>query len=100
MEWRSLFIGLLIGALIAVPLGMAHSGGFEVAERTGPCWGFGPMDGYMHGMMDDEMYAEMEEHRADGSFLEMHEEREEHMGSRWVQMHEYCEGIMGIEEEE
>ncbi|KUH34563.1 hypothetical protein APY94_01760 [Thermococcus celericrescens] len=95
MEWKSLFIGLLIGALIAVPLGMAHSGGFDVAERTGTRWGFGPMGGYMHGgmmgygmhgMMDDEMYEEIEEHMA------------QYMGDGWQEMHESCERYMGIEE--
>ncbi|NJE02862.1 hypothetical protein [Thermococcus sp. MV11] len=115
MEWKSLFIGLLIGALIAVPLGMAHTGGFETAERTGTRWGFGPMGGYMHGgmmgygmhgMMDDEMYEEMEEHMASGNFTEMHEEMEpvmeeymaRYMGDGWQEMHESCEKYMGIEE--
>ncbi|QDA31389.1 hypothetical protein FH039_06930 [Thermococcus indicus] len=113
MEWKSLFIGLLIGALIAVPLGMAHSGGFDIARKSGPRWGFGSMGGYMyggmmgygmHGMMDDEMYAQMGKYMASDNFTEMHkemeEEMEEHMGSNWAQMHEYCERVMGIEEDE
>ena len=116
MEWKSLFIGLLIGALIAVPLGMAHSGGFDAAERTGTRWGFGPMGGYgmhsgmmgygMHGMMDDEMYAQMQNYMASGNFTEIHEEMEsqmepymaQYMGGDWAEMHETCEKYMGIEE--
>ncbi|WP_301281844.1 hypothetical protein [Thermococcus aggregans] len=39
MEWKSLFIGLLIGALIAVPFGMAHGD-----------W-FGPMRGKAAGVL-------------------------------------------------
>ncbi|CAD5244404.1 hypothetical protein [Thermococcus camini] len=109
MEWKSLFIGLLIGALIALPLGMAHTGGFETTERTGTRWGFGPMGGYgMHGMMDDEMYAEMEEHMGDGNLIEMHDEMEsamedymaKYMGNGWKERHEACEEAMGIEEDE
>ncbi|NJE10480.1 hypothetical protein [Thermococcus sp. MAR1] len=109
MEWKSLFIGLLIGALIALPLGMAHTGGFETTERTGTRWGFGPMGGYgMHGMMDDEMYAEMEEHMGDGNLIEMHDEMEsamedymaKYMGDGWKERHEACEEAMGIEEDE
>ncbi|WP_297435418.1 hypothetical protein [Thermococcus sp.] len=108
MEWKYLFIGLLIGALIALPLGMAHTGGFETTERTGTRWGFGPMSGYgMHGMMDDEMYAEMEEHMGDGNLIEMHDEMEsamedymaKYMGDGWKERHEACEEAMGIEEE-
>ena len=113
MEWKSLFIGLLIGALIAVPLGMAHSGGFNIAERAGPRWGFGPMGGHgmgmmgygMHGMMDE--HEEMEDYMASGNFTEIHEEMEaemeEHMGVEWEEMketHEACERYMGIEEGE
>lgn len=105
MDWRSLLIGFIIGALIAVPLGMAHSGGFSVSERTGSRWGFGPMGGYgMHGgMMDEEMHDGMEEYMADGNFTEMHDAMEqvmeEHMGDDWKGMHEYCEKTMGIEDE-
>jgi len=105
MEWKSLFIGLLIGALIAVPLGMAHSGGFDIAEKTGPRWGMGMM-GY--GMMDE--HEEMGEYMASGDFAEIHEEMEaemeEHareMGVDWEKMkgmHEACERYMGIEDEE
>ncbi|ASA77639.1 hypothetical protein [Thermococcus sp. 5-4] len=104
MEWKSLFIGLLIGALIALPLGMAHTGGFEMAERTGPRWGFGPgMMGYGHAV-DGDMYAEMEEHMADGNFTGAHEEMESamegymarYMGAGWEERHEYCEGVMGV----
>ena len=111
MEWKSLFIGLLIGALIAVPLGMAQGGGFDIAEKTGPRWGFGPMGGYgMHGpmgygMMDE--HEEMEDYMASGNFTEIHEEMEaemeEHMGADWEWMrerHEACERYMGIEEGE
>jgi len=100
MGWKSLLIGLLIGALIAVPLGMAHSGGFDIAEKTGPRWGFGPM-----GMMDD--HEEMEDYMANGDFTEIHEdmeaEMEEHMAGNWQWMrerHEACERYMGIEEGE
>lgn len=117
MEWKSLFIGLLIGALIAVPFGMAHTGGFDIADRTGSRWGFGPMGGYMHGgmrgygmhgMMDDEMYAEMEEHMGDGNLIEMHDEMEsamedymaKYMGDGWKERHEACGEAMGIEEDE
>ncbi|AMQ19584.1 hypothetical protein [Thermococcus peptonophilus] len=112
MEWKSLFIGLIIGALIAVPLGMAHSGGFDIAEKTGTRWGFGPMGGYMHGgmmgygmhgMMDDEMYEQMEDYMASGNFTEIHEEMEpymnQYMGNNWAEMHEACEKAMGIEDE-
>lgn len=35
MEWKSLLMGFILGALIAVPLGIAHSGGFNMMERTG-----------------------------------------------------------------
>ncbi|NJE76142.1 hypothetical protein [Thermococcus sp. ES12] len=97
MDWKSLFIGLLIGVLVAVPLGLAHTGGFNVSgEDKDPHWGFGPMGGYMHGqgMMDE------------GAYIEMHEEMEEmeplmekYMGEGWKEMHEACEEAMGIEEE-
>ncbi|WP_232461704.1 hypothetical protein [Thermococcus pacificus] len=91
MEWKSLFIGLLIGALIAVPLGMAHSGGFDIAEKTDLRWGFGPMGGYgMHGgmmgygMIDDEMYAQMQDYMVSGNFTEIHEEMEAEMEEHMV----------------
>ncbi|RLF82447.1 hypothetical protein DRN44_04135 [Thermococci archaeon] len=91
MEWKSLFIGLFIGALIAIPLGMAHSGGFDIPERTGSRWGFAPgMTGY--GMMDENMHEEMEE--------EMEPIMEKYMGEDWKEMHEYCERAMGIDEDE
>ena len=103
MEWKSLFIGLLIGALIAVPLGMAQGGGFDIAEKTGPRWGFGLMGGYGMGMMDE--HEEMEDYMASGNFTEIHEEMEaemeEHMAGNWEWMrerHEACERYMGIEE--
>ncbi len=115
MEWKSLFIGLLIGALIAVPLGMAHSGGFDIAEKTGSRWDFGPMGRYgmhggmmgygMDGMMDE--HEEMEDYMAGGNFTEIHEEMEaemeEHTAGNWEWMrerHEACERYMGIEEGE
>ena len=51
MEQKSLLIGLIIGALIAVPLGMAHTGVFNSSR------GFGSMmPGHGMGMNDhDEM---------------------------------------------
>lgn len=110
MEWKSLLIGFILGALIAVPYGLAHSGAFDGDNRT--FWkGFGPMMGMGHGMgmmghsmMDEDMYAEMEEHMDEGNFTDMHEEMEkemeEHMGDNWKEMHEYCERVMGIEDEE
>lgn len=115
MEWKSLLIGFIIGVLIAIPYGLAHSGGFDVGEKTGSHWGFGPMGGHgmgmgmmgygMHGMMDE--HEEMEEYMADGNFTEFHEEMEkemeEHMGISWEEMkemHEACEKYMGFEEEE
>ena len=111
MEWKSLFIGLVIGALIAVPLGMAQGGGLDIAEKTGSQWGFDPMGGYgMHdgmmgyGMMDE--HEEMQNYMASGNFTEVHEEMEaemeEHMGADWEEMrgmHEACERYMGIEED-
>ncbi|WP_048152272.1 hypothetical protein [Palaeococcus ferrophilus] len=113
MEWKSLFIGLIVGVLVAVPLGMAHSGGFDVGEKTGSRWGFGPMGGHgmgmgmmgygMRGMMDDEMYEQMQDYMASGNFTEIHEEMEpymnQYMGNNWAEMHEACEKAMGIEDE-
>ncbi|WP_297509815.1 hypothetical protein [Thermococcus sp.] len=103
MEWKSLFIGLLIGALIAVPLGMAQGGGFNIAEKTGPRPGFGSMRSYGMSMMDG--HEEMEDYMAGGDFTEIHEDMEaemkEHMGLNWEEMrerHEACERYMGIEE--
>lgn len=101
MEWKYLFAGLLIGALIALPLGIAHPG-FGTAEKTDPRWEFGP--GMMpHGYADGDMYGEMEEHVAEGNFTEVHEEMEqameEHMSAAWEERHEYCERVMGIEED-
>ncbi len=105
MELKSLFIGLLIGALIAVPLGMAQGGGFDIAKKTGPRWGFGPRVMMGHGMMNE--HEEMEDHMASGNFTEIHggmeAEMEEHTaGNReWMrEMHEVCERYMGIEEGE
>ena len=102
MEWKSLFIGLLIGALIAVPLGMAHIEGFDIAGKTGPRPGFGPMGGHGMDMMDE--HEEMEDYMAGGNFTEIHEkmeaEMEEHTAGNWEWMrerHEACERHMGIE---
>ncbi|ALM75561.1 hypothetical protein [Thermococcus barophilus] len=114
MEWKSILIGFIIGALIAIPIGMAHTGTFDNEGKRGFWRGFSPMMGMghgmgmmgygMHGMMDDEMYAQMEEYMASGNFTEMHEEMEpimeKYMGSNWKEMHEYCEKAMGIEEDE
>ncbi|WP_087037060.1 hypothetical protein [Thermococcus litoralis] len=112
MEWKSLLIGFIIGALIAVPYSLAHSGGVD--EEGGSFWnGWGMMNGHgmgmmgyeMHGMMDE--HEEMEEYMTDGNFTELHEEMEkemeEHMGTGWEEMkemHEACEKYMGFEEEE
>ena len=102
MEWKSLFIGLVIGALIAVPLGMAQGGGLDIAEKTGSRWGFDPMGGYgMHGplgygMMNE--HEEMEDYMTSGNFTEIYEE----MGADWEEMrgmHEACERYMAIEED-
>ena len=110
MEWKSLFIGLLIGVLAAVPLGLAHTGGFNVSrEDKSAHWGFGSMGGYVHGPaahgmvgdMDD--HEEMEAYMEGGNFTEVHEEMEqameEHMSAAWEERHEYCERVMGIEED-
>ncbi len=98
MEWKSLLIGFIVGALIAVPLGIAHSGGFNMTERIG---GFGPMH---MGMMDDEMHDQMENYMKSGNFTGMHDEREpvmeKYMAGNWTEMHEYCERSMGIEDED
>ncbi|NJE85964.1 hypothetical protein E3E23_09035 [Thermococcus sp. CX2] len=109
MEWKSVLIGFIIGALIAVPYGLAHSGPFSWDEDRSFWGGFGPMMGVAHGpgMMDEDMYAEMEQYMESGDFAEMHEEMEEemepimekYMGSWWEERHEYCERVMGIEEE-
>ncbi len=102
MEWKSLFIGLLIGALIAVPLGRAHTEGFDIAGKAGPHWGFGSMGGHGMGMMDG--HEEMEDYTAGGNFTEMHKEMEaemeEHTAGNWEWMrerHEACERHMRIE---
>ncbi|AIF70125.1 hypothetical protein PAP_08720 [Palaeococcus pacificus DY20341] len=115
MEWKSLLIGFIIGALIAIPYGLAHSGSFGSDENGGFWRGFGPMMGTGHGMgmmgygmMDEDMHEEMEKYMESGDFAEMHEEMEEemepimekYMGEDWKEMHEYCERAMGIEEEE
>ncbi|ACS90759.1 MULTISPECIES: hypothetical protein [Thermococcus] len=114
MEWKSLLIGFIIGVIIAIPYSLAHSGAPDQSERDSLWNGFGPMTGHIqggmmvHGMMDDEMYQETEEHMASGDFAEMHEEMkkgmepimEKYMGEGWKEMHETCERYMGIEEEE
>ncbi len=92
MEWKSLLIGLIIGALIAVPLGMAHTGVFNSSR------GFGSMMSGMHmGMMND--HDEMGD-----NLTQMHGEMEpvmeKYMGSGWEGMHEYCEKNMGIGDED
>ncbi|NJE61179.1 hypothetical protein [Thermococcus sp. 21S7] len=106
MEWKSLLAGLLIGALMALPLGMA-TGVFKTTWTGGPHWGFGP--GRMaHGYADGDMYAEMEEHMVGDNFTQMHEEMGQvmegymakYMGAGWEERHEYCERLMGIEEDE
>ncbi|USH00139.1 hypothetical protein K1720_01250 [Thermococcus argininiproducens] len=107
MEWKSILIGFIIGALIALPYGLAHSGAFDEDERDGFWNKFGPMMGPMHGgmmghgMMDE--HEEMEEYMETGNFAEMHEEMEEemeeYMSEDWKEMHEYCERFMGIEED-
>ncbi|ALV63431.1 hypothetical protein ADU37_CDS17320 [Thermococcus sp. 2319x1] len=103
MDWKSLIIGFIIGALIAVPYGLAHSGGID--EDRGSFWnGWGMMSGHGMGMMGYGMHGMMDKHE---DFTEMHEEMEkemeEHMGVDWEEMkemHETCEGYMGFEEEE
>lgn len=100
MEWKSILVGFLLGALIAIPIGLAHSGfdyNYEKSFRM-PVWG-------MHGgMMDGDMHEEMEAFMESGDFAEMHEEMEkemeEHMGEGWKEMHEYCERMMGFEKDE
>ncbi|WP_175059843.1 hypothetical protein [Thermococcus sp. 2319x1] len=109
MEWKSLLIGFIIGALIAVPYGLAHSGGID--EDRGSFWntwgmmgghGMGMMGMMGNGMMDKDMYTEMQEHMETGDFDEMQKEMGEHMGIDWEEMkemHETCEKYMGFEED-
>ncbi|WP_324736437.1 hypothetical protein VFC49_05060 [Thermococcus sp. SY098] len=110
MEWKSILIGFIIGALIAIPIGMAHTGTFNTSEEKALWRGFAPMMGTGHGMMmghgvmDEDMHEEMEKYMESGNFTEMHEEMEpimeKYMGENWKEMHEYCEKAMGIEEDE
>lgn len=99
MEWKSVLIGFIIGALIALPYGLAHSGAFGNNGGRDFWKGFGPMMG--HSMMDG--HEEMEEYMETSNFAEMHEEieeeMEEYMSEDWKEMHEYCERFMGIEED-
>jgi len=67
--------------------------------------GYGAGPGAMgYGVMDEDMYEEMAEHMAGDDFAEIYEEMEEgmeeHTGYGWRGMHEYCERVMGIEEDE
>ncbi len=99
MEWKSLLIGFIIGALIAVPLGMAHTGVFNSSVGRG----FGPMMSGMHmGMMND--HDEMGNYMTGDNLTQMHDEMEpimeKYMGSGWKGMHEYCEKNMGIDDED
>ncbi|MBP1912147.1 hypothetical protein [Thermococcus stetteri] len=104
-----MLIGFIIGALIAVPYGLAHSGGINEDERSGFWSGFGPMmSGHGMGMMGNsmmngDMYEEMGKHMETGDFEGMQEEMEEHVGVEWEEMremHESCEKFMGFEEDE
>ncbi|AEH24556.1 hypothetical protein [Pyrococcus yayanosii] len=112
MEWKSVLMGLIIGVLIAVPYSLAHSGVFEREDKN-PWRGFGLMTGMGHGMgmhmgmMNEGMHEEMERYMENGNFTEIHEEMEEdmeatmekYMGEGWKEMHEYCERMIGIEDE-
>jgi len=114
MEWKSILVGFILGALIAIPIGMAHTGAFDNDEEKGFWRSFGPMMGMGHGMgmmghgMMHRQHGEMEKFMDSGNFMEMHEEMEKemepimekYMGESWKEMHEYCERAMGIEEDE
>ncbi|AHF80771.1 hypothetical protein [Thermococcus paralvinellae] len=110
MEWKSILVGFILGALIAIPIGLAHSGADFNDEKVfrGPTWGWGMHGGMMgYGMMY-EQHEEMEKFMESGNFTEVHEEMEKemepimekYMGEGWKEMHEFCERAMGIEEDE
>ena len=46
MEWKSLLIGFIIGALIAVPYSLAHSGWID--EERGSFWNGWGMMGHLY----------------------------------------------------
>ncbi|MBO8174258.1 MAG: hypothetical protein H0Z18_03255 [Thermococcus sp.] len=94
MEWKSILVGFILGALIAIPIGLAHSGADFDDEKVfrGPTWGWGMHGGMMSYGMMYEQHEEMEE--------EMEPIMEKYMSEGWKEMHEFCERAMGIEEDE